>query len=215
MSHFSAGEWFEFAGDHASSERKTLMQSHLDDGCDECRKLLEMWRRVLEISRREPAYNPPAAAVRSAKAAFVAQRKWSWLLQIAEVAQLIFDSIREPAPAAIRGATTSSRRSLQEAKPFMIDLRVECEPARKTVHLIGQVLNSEEPNKDVGEIEVFLLNGNYLAGRTTANTSGEFDLEFQDEQGLRLLIEIRRQKVVELRLPTSLGDENGRVGKGE
>ncbi len=204
MSHFSAGQWFEFARDTALSEQKAVMQRHLEDGCQECRNLSGIWSEVLEINRRESDYHPPAGAVRSAKAMFVPERSWKWFPEIAVAARLIFDSIREATPTAVRGSMTSSRQTLQEAMPFVIDLRVECEPARKRVHLIGQVLNSKEPNKNVANVDVFLLKGEHLAAKTAANTSGEFDLEFQDEEDLKLFIDIRGQKVIEIRLPTSL-----------
>jgi len=206
MGHFSAAQWFEFARDTAPSEVKALMQRHLENGCDGCQKVSRMWSEVLEISHRELNYNPPPSAIRAAEAAFVPREGWDWLPQIAELARLIFDSINNPHPAAVRGGMTSSRQFLQEAKPFMIDLRVECEPARKRVRLIGQVLNSTEPNKHVANVEVFLLNGEHLAARTKANPSGEFDLEFEEKEGLQLFIDIRGQKVIEIRLPVSSGE---------
>jgi hypothetical protein len=212
MSHFSAGQWFEFALDSESSEQKAQMQRHLDEGCGECRNLSVKWREVLEICRREPNYQPPVGAVLSARAIFLPEQRWRWLAQIAQVARLIFDSAREPAPAAIRGSTASSRQFLQEAQPFMIDLRMEYEPARKWLRVIGQVVNSKEPHKNVADVEVFLLKGDNLAARTMANSSGEFDLEFKDEEGLQLFIDIRGQKVIEIRLPASPGDGHGAIG---
>ncbi len=176
------------------------MERHLEEGCYECRKLVLMWKEVLEIGRCEPSYNPPVYAVRSAKAGFVPDRSWKWLGQIAQVAQLIFDGSRAPASAAVRGAVTSSPQFLHEAKPFVIDLRMEC-LVGKAVRLTGQVLNSNEPDKEVPDVEVFLLKGEDLAFRTTANNSGEFELEFQDEEGLQLFIDIRGRKVVEIQLP--------------
>jgi hypothetical protein len=164
------------------------------------------WREVFEISRRELNYHPPADAVRSVEAMFVPEQRWKWLPQMAQAAQLLFDSIREPAPAAVRGSAASSRQFLQEARPFLIDLRIECDPARKSLRLMGQVVNSKEPNTSVADVEVFLLKGEHLAARTMANISGEFDLEFMDEEGLQLFIDIRGQKVIEIRLPASLGE---------
>lgn len=211
MRHFSAAEWFELAQNSTSLEEKSLMERHLADGCDKCRKLSAMWREVLEISRREPSYTPPSDAVHSAKAAFVSERGWQWFPKIAQTAQLIFDSFRQPAPAAIRGAAATSRQLLQEAKPFVIDLRVEYEPARKMVRLTGQVLNSNEPDKEVSGVEVFLLKGEHLSSRTTANASGEFDLDFQEQEDLHLFIDIPGRKVIEIQLPTSLAEPGGMV----
>jgi hypothetical protein len=216
MSHFSAAQWFEFAGHMLSSEQRVLMQRHLEEGCDECRNLSVLWSEVLDISRRESSYRAQETAVESAKAIFVPEESWKWFRQIAQVAELILDSIRQPTPAAIRGSTASSRQVLHKATPFMVDLRVEYDPARKWLRLIGQVLNSAEPAKNVLDVDVFLLKGDHLATRTTANASGEFALEFQDEEGLQLFIDIRGQKVIEIRLPTSLeGDGRGMAAGAE
>jgi hypothetical protein len=206
MIHYSATQWFDFERETVSLEMKALMQRHLEEDCEECRKLAAMWREVLEIGRRELNYWPPESAVLAAKAALGTDNTWKWLPKVAQVARLIFDSLHQPLPAAVRGSAATSRQLLQEATPFVIDLRVECEPRRKWMHIIGQVLNSKEPNKAVTDVEVFLLHGENLAAKTKANSSGEFDLQFKIEDGLQLFIDIRGHKVVEIRLPTSQSD---------
>jgi hypothetical protein len=128
---------------------------------------------------------------------------------------LIFDTIREPAPEATRGPTKSYRQVLQEALPFLIDLRVECDPEQKWIRLTGQVLNSKEPDKNVTNVEVFLLKGEHLAARTKANASGEFALEFKDEEGLQLFIDVRGQQVIEIRLPSSPSDGHRKAAGAE
>src|SRR6476661_5453821 len=127
MSHFSAEQWLEFAGHTISPEHKALMQRHLEKGCDECRAAFEMWKEVSDISRRESNYHPPAGAVRQAKAIFEPAETWRWFREIAQTARLIFDSVRQPAPEATRGSNPFSRQILQEAKPFVIDLRMDGE----------------------------------------------------------------------------------------
>jgi hypothetical protein len=214
LSHFSAKQRFELAGNMVSAEQRRLILRHLEGGCEECQKLSAMWTRVVEINRREQDYEPPGRAVRSAKALFVSERSWR-LRQAAQVALLIFDTVREPAPEAIRGPTTSYRQVLQEAQPFLIDLRVECDPVQKCIRLTGQVLNSKEPDKNVTNVEVFLLKGEHLAARTKANASGEFDLEFKDEEGLQLFIDVRGQQVIEIRLPTSPTDGHRKAAGAE
>ncbi len=182
---------------------RPLMQRHLEDGCDECRKLAALWREVLEIAARESRYHLPAGVVRSAKAAFAPRGRWRWLTEIAEAAETIFDSMLEPIPAAVRGSAAPARQFLQEAKPFVVDLRVEFESTRKRVRLVGQVLSSTEPQKIVSDVEVFLLRGEQLAATSKANDSGEFELEFEAEENLQLFVDIRGRKVIEVRLPVS------------
>ena len=174
-----------------------------------------MWREVMDIGRRELNYRPPMDSVRSAKAVFVSTERWKWLPHIAQVARLIFDSSEAPAPAAIRGSKVSDRQILQEAKPYLVDVRMECESARKWVHITGKVLDSEEPDKNVADVEAFLLKGEYLAAKTKANASGEFSLEFKDEGGLQLFVDIRGKQVIEIQSPTSPTNGHGRAAGAE
>jgi len=204
MSHFSAAEWYEHVSQTGSSDTNSLIESHLREGCSECRKLLEFWTEIIKIARREPNYHPPGSAVQSVKEAFQPQERWRWFPQIAQLAKLLFDSLQAPLPAAVRGSTISTRQLLLEAKPFVIDLRIEQEAIRKQTRVMGQVLNSEEPARNVTDVDIFLLNGEQLVARTTVNGSGEFQLEFKDQEGLQLFVDIHGRKIVEILLPSSL-----------
>jgi hypothetical protein len=95
----------------------------------------------------------------------------------------------------------SSRQFLHEAEPFVIDLRVESEPAKKRVWLMGQILNSKRPGKKLEAVDVVLLSGERLVAKAAANPSGEFELEFGDERGLQLFINIRGQRAIGIVLP--------------
>ena len=203
MIHFSSEQWFEFGRNAELAEERLPMQQHLEDGCDDCRRLAAMWREVLEIAARESRYHLPAGVVTSAKAAFAPRKNWRWLTEIAQAAETIFDSMLDPIPAAVRGAAAPARQFLQEAKPFVVDLRVEFEPTRRWVRLVGQVLSSTEPQRIVSDVEAFLLRGEQLAANTIANSSGEFELEFEAEENLQLFVDIRGRKVIEVRLPVS------------
>lgn len=179
------------------------MQSHLDQGCERCQELSETWRKVIETTRREPACRPPEGAVRAVKAAFTPEKRWGWLRQMARMAQLIFDTTREPAVAAVRGSTSSARQLMHRAEPFIIDLRLESEPLQKRISLIGQVLNSKDTKKEVKGVEVVLLSGERLLAKTAANSSGEFALKFEKEEDLRLFINIEGHRAIGIVLPES------------
>jgi len=200
MNHFPAEGWFDFARGMLSPEQRAPMQSHLDSECDRCFNIVETWQTVLETVRREVAYRPPANAVQFVKAAYVPGSQWAWLPRIATMARLVFDSFRHPA-AAVRSSMPCSRQFLHEAEPFVIDLRVESEPAQKRVWLMGQVLNSEKPDTKIEGVDVVLLSGERLLARTTTNPSGEFEFEYHDERGLQLFINIRGQRAIGIVLP--------------
>jgi hypothetical protein len=203
MSHFTSEGWCDFARGVAPAEQRALMQRHIEDGCDQCLKISEIWRMVSEITRREISYSPPVTAVVLVKAAYLAEHTWGWLPRVARMARLIFDSSIQPAPATVRSAMAAGRQFLHEAEPYVIDLRVESEAARKRVWLIGQVLNSKEPEAGMDGVEVVLLSGERFVAKTEANSSGEFEFELGDEKGLQLFINIRGNRAIGIALPDS------------
>lgn len=213
MSHFSAEQWFDYVGKIGPSEVFAPIERHLTEGCGECKELFEFWKEVLEIAQREASFRPSDALVESVKEAFKPEDNWRWFPQIAQLAKLLFDSLQASIPAAVRGPTSGSRQLLQEAKPFVIDLRLEHEPARKRTRVIGQVLNSEEPAKNVTDVDIFLLDGERLVARTAVNDSGEFQMEFVEEEGLQLFVDIRARKIVEILLPHSIAKEKAAAGQ--
>ncbi|MFL6353815.1 MAG: hypothetical protein ACJ74Z_18475 [Bryobacteraceae bacterium] len=200
MSHFSAEGWFDFARGTLSPAQRASMQSHLDGECNQCFKLLEIWQTVLATVAREAAYRPPTSAVRFVKAAYLSERPWRWLPKVARMAQLVFDSFRQPA-AAVRGSMPCARHFLHKADPFVIDVRVEPEPEQKRVWLMGQVLNSEKPNMQIEAVDVVLLSGERLLAKTATTPSGEFTFEYQDQRGLQLFINIRGRRAIGIVVP--------------
>ena len=113
----------------------------------------------------------------------------------------MFDSFTQPTPAPVRAAAHASRQLIHEAEPFVIDLRLQSDPARKRITLIGQVLNSRDPKKTVVGVDVILVSDQQLVKQTLANALGEFDLDFGPEPNLQLLINIRGQRAIGLMLP--------------
>jgi hypothetical protein len=200
MVHFSPASWFDFARGTLSGEEKASMQDHLDSECDQCFKVIYTWQTVLQIVRREPEYRPSASAVRCAKAAYVSNGPWRWLPEIAKMARLAFEGSHQSA-AAVRSTTSCGRQFLYKAEPFVIDLRVESEPAQKRVWLVGQVLNSNKPDIKIQDVDVVLLSGERLMAKTTTNPAGEFEFEFEDGKSLQLFINIRGRRAIGIVLP--------------
>ncbi len=200
MSHFSSEDWADIVRG-VTPAKAAMLRSHLDQGCQECHESLETWRIVSACFAREAAYSPPEATVRIVKAAFNSGTRWAWLAQIAQTARLVFDSFQEPTPAMVRASGRPSRQLVHEAEPFVIDLRLQSDPVRKRVSLIGQILNSANPENAINRVDVVLLSGEDVLMKTSANAAGEFDLEFSREGDLRLFINIRGQRAIGIVLP--------------
>ena len=202
MDHFSPGDWIDSARGILPAYKASLIQQHLDQGCGDCLKSSKTWRLIVEVSSREPAYRPPGSAVEASKGAFVPREPGRWLAEIAQFAQLLFDSFSQPSLATVRAAAQSSRQLVHEAEPFVIDLRLDSDPARKRVSLMGQILNSKNPDEATGKIDVIVLSGEQLVKRTSTNDVGEFDLDFNVQPDLQLVINIRGQRAIGINLPT-------------
>ena len=201
MEHFSASDWVDFTRG-LRTPQTVLMQDHLDQGCAPCRKTAKTWGLVPAILGREAAYSPSDDVVRVVKSAYVPSQVERWLPKVAQFARLVFDSFAQPQLAMVRAAARPSTRLLwHEAEPYTIDLRLESDPVRNRISLMGQVLNSSNLEQPSGAIDVILLSGERLLKKTSANTAGEFDLDFSAAGNLQLFINIHGQRAIGIVLP--------------
>ena len=201
MSHFSADEWVDFTRGLLPPAKAAMMQAALDEGCDECRSSLQLWRTILECLPHETEYQPSEAVVQAIKNAYVPEKPWKWMISAAQFAHVLFDSWRQPALAGVRSSTKPSRQITVEAEPFVIDLQMESDLTRQRVSLTGQILNSHNVQTAVGVVDVVLLNAENLVQKTKTNELGEFYLDFDREDDLRLFINIRGERAIGIILP--------------
>ena len=122
MSHFTLEDWVDFARVAAPTKKRTAMQQHLDQGCQKCSSTLKIWTKVLELASRESSYQPPESAVHWAKALFRPQQRENRLPVTGIIAQLLFDSFRQPLLAGVRGAGKSARRLLYHSGGYKVDV---------------------------------------------------------------------------------------------
>ena len=182
MRHFSLEQWADFARDVVGEDRKTAMQEHLESGCKPCANIHKEWLRVREVAERESAYQPPESAVRTVKGMGAIHARPAK----SGIGQLLFDSLRSPVAAGVRSASTIARQLLYGVGPYRIDVRMEPQMDSDKVSLVGQVLNSAEPAKHVGDVPVALLKGRKVVGESQTNAFGEFHLECDLEGRLEL-----------------------------
>jgi hypothetical protein len=173
MRHFSSEQWTDFVRETLEHGDAKSMQAHLDSGCDQCAAAMASWTRVSDLAAREGAYEPPAAAVKMAKASMrlhgqPARRP---------IAKLLFDSFEAPALAGVRSSTSGARQMLYGFDDYRVDLRFEPNFDADHAVLVGQVLNSEAAQKSLGAIEVALTRGGRVLGIAKTNQFGEFQME--------------------------------------
>ena len=184
-SHFSEEDWLDFARGQVAG-RSDEMQRHLASGCAPCGGTLAFWRSVLATAAPEPFYAPPAAAVQLARGRFDIARRKPLATRAAEAAALVFDSFRQPLLAGVRAAGPSTRHILYKAGDYLVRLCVE--PGSDPSHLsvVGQVVDETDPARTLRDVAVLVLSGKQAVDRTLTNHLGEFHLEPEPADNLRL-----------------------------
>jgi hypothetical protein len=121
------------------------------------------------------------------------------------LARLIFDSLTQPLAPGLRSQALAPRQQLFTRGRFRIDTRLEPSPGRGTLRtsLVGQVIERPAPRSAAqpGEAPTVLL---YAADRplaaANANRYGEFHLEFEPAEDLRLWVVITGEEPMQIRL---------------
>jgi hypothetical protein len=188
MAHFSEQAWADFAREINDSKASAEMRLHLADRCSECTAAFATWKRVQAIAAHENSYRPPEDLVRLIKQEFATRQApeppvWS-------SAKLVFDTFSQPVLAGTRARAVTARQLVYEAEGLTVDLRLDTNPRSNRVCLVGQVLDKRIPNA-LGSMSVLLWTGKgHPVLQTKANELGEFQLEFEAEDNLRISIEL-------------------------
>jgi hypothetical protein len=168
------------------------MRAHIDSGCRECARTLNLLSEAYHAARELAAVEVPSGTAARAKAMFPS-RAPAGLFDLRWIAaKLAFESTPGMAAAGVRGpgASPGITQRTFEAGDFVLHLREEPAPGDLRV-LIGQVEPAEGVSGKSSGLAVFLIGGaKQLLGRAMTNEYGEFQLEFQRRGKLRLLIPV-------------------------
>jgi hypothetical protein len=204
--HFNLEEWADFGRGRTQSEDRARMERHLDQGCSDCARTLELWRGVLDAASREDAFEPPNHILRSAKAlysAFPPERLRGLSLRICRLArfgQQALEGVRTaPGP-------TATHLLFREGS-LLLDMRVRPNPASDSVSVLGQVVDSAQMDARLHNRAVSVVRASKALARTTTNELGEFELEFEPGEDRLLIIELPNQSYLIARLPAPSLDE--------
>ncbi len=199
MRHYSLEKWVDFARNVIREDEKAEMQSHLKTGCSECLKELNLWRRLQQTAQRESGYEPSQGAVRAVNSIFANQSTHRTRPVRVGVA-LLFDSFRSPLLAGMRSSGSGTRQLLYGANNYRIDVRIEPQTDSEKVVLVGQVLNSADPDERLSQVPVALLRGRRVLAESVTSPSGEFQMECALDGGFRLMVTLPGDREVSLPL---------------
>jgi hypothetical protein len=200
MRHYSLEKWVDFARNVIREDEKAKMQSHLNTGCAECSKELSLWRRLQQVAQRESAYEPVDGAVRTVNALFANQRSHRTRHAKFGAPALLFDSFRNPLLAGMRSSESATRQLLYGANNYRIDVRIEPQTDSQKVVLVGQVLNSADPDERLSQVPVALLKGRKVLAESVTSPFGEFQMECALDGGFRLMVTLPGKREVSLPL---------------
>jgi hypothetical protein len=204
MQHFS-DEIFVDLVRGTEAPTHTELQPHLAVQCSECTRTLKVWQRLQAIGARESTYCPPADSVRMAKFEYEARRAAESELP----GKLIFDSLSQPAFAGVRSAgAAAARQMVYEADGMMVDLRFDRRARSNYISLIGQVLDQKAPRVSLANASVMLWTEKGLVlAETQTNVLGEFHLEFEAQNRLRLSIQASTRTLIRIPLANLIADQ--------
>jgi hypothetical protein len=186
--HLTEEDWFDFAHQQAAPGVRASLEQHLEKGCSRCTQTVRLWRAVLDVADQEVAYRPPDEALRQLKGDFAFRRPKGLLEKVAEQAAIVFDSWRQPQVAGVRSAGASPRQLLYKVGRYMIRIRLEPAPDSERVSIVGQLVDEHHSPEAVQDIAVLALKGGKTLDRTLTNHLGEFVLEPDAAENLRLCV---------------------------
>jgi hypothetical protein len=210
MNHqFESAEWVDYARGLVEPGVKQEMERHLDAGCEGCVRAKSLFQIVTSAAIAE--YSPPADV--SARARSIFRHPHPELPREVVtggaktlIAQLILDTSREPVPAGLRSADRPTRLLFVAGDYFLdLDLTHEVDSRSRSGRdrvLVGQIVDRGDPARRVPELGVVLETGNEVRGQTHTNSLGEFELQYDPSEVVRLRIPLEGEGSIEVRLPS-------------
>jgi hypothetical protein len=210
LKHFDINEWADYVRQIGDAAQRQIMSHHLDTGCKKCRSAVSFLQKLATVTAADKT-SVPDSLIHNAKAIF-ALREPEKVTFASMVATLVYDSFREPLPAGVRGPQRVTRQAMYEAGDYCVDLRMEHERGGALVTLVGQVASRKEPGRTVKGTPVMLMSGKDVVARANCNQFGEFQMEYQPRQHIRLHVPVAEGgRWIEVRLhelhPENTGEE--------
>jgi hypothetical protein len=199
--HFSEEDWADFVREVISSEKREMIQQHLNSGCTQCRDSQSFWSTVAQTAGQESEYAVPESALRVAEQAYRIKKIATQPERIAPSARLVFDTWSGVSLAGVRGAG-ASRYLTYETTDFVVELQVAQSDNRGNCTITGQVATREGTPGSTSGTNAFLIDGNSnLIHHAQADAVGGFQMEFDRILDLTMLLVVPNASVIRIVLP--------------
>jgi hypothetical protein len=121
--------------------------------------------------------------------------------------ETIFDSFLVPSPVGLRATWQVGWQGLYRAGDCSVDLRIEPELKSSRAAVIGQITNHALPEFQMGDLPVCLRAGKVVVAETLSNRFGEFQMEYDQQSRLKLCIELRDSKSIQVPLKKFISEQ--------
>jgi hypothetical protein len=209
MKHFKKEEWIDFVNQMTSPKQQQAMQKHLATGCKPCMETVALWQKVHNTAAAEADYQPPAAEVHMAKAAFATAGRATQPASKGSFVEVLFDSFLQPMLAGARSSSQGTRQMLYRADPYQIDIQIEAKPEGNRLVVTGQLLDVSSPGVVGRDVKVTLSNHRGNVVHTVTNQFGEFRAELENTGDLELSFPGQGEKPIVISLRNALGNLPG------
>src|SRR5229473_4078956 len=211
MKHFTTAEWIDFVNQVTSQKQQAEMQKHLGTGCKGCEEAVALWQKIRNTAVLEASYQPPAADVRIAKAAFAAAGRATHQSAKGSFVEVLFDSFLQPMLVGARSSSLGTRQMLYRADPYQIDIQIEAKPEGSRLMVTGQLLDVSSPGVAGRDVKITLSNHRGNVMHTITNQFGEFRGELENTGDLELSFPGQGEKAIVISLRNALGNLPGKV----
>jgi hypothetical protein len=209
MKHFTSEEWINFVNQVNSAKQQEAMKKHLGAGCKRCMETVTLWQKIHNAAAAEASYQPPAADVRIAKAAFAAAGRATELKVRSGLVEVLFDSFLQPMVAGARSSGLGARQMLYRADPYQIDIQIEAKPEGDRLMVTGQLLDVSSPGVVGRDVKITLSNHRGNVIHTVTNQFGEFRGEIENTGDMELSFPGQGEKSIVISLRNALGNSPG------
>jgi hypothetical protein len=207
MKHYAIDQWADCTRGLLADREQEQMQAHLVGGCLKCRVLWDFTTKLGYICDSIATSPVPESALRLARAIFPVQVHDRPQRGNRLPIELIFDSFLVPSPVGLRTSWQIGWQGLYRAGDCSLDLRIEPELKSFRAAVIGQISNHALPEFQMGNLPIRLRAGKVVVAETLSNRFGEFQMEYDQQSRLKLCIELRDSKSIQVPLKRFISEQ--------
>ena len=207
MKHYAIEQWVDFTRGLLGRESQTEMRTHLEGGCRKCRGLWDFTTKLTGTCALLASDVVPEPAVRMARAIFPVRLQDRTKRGNRLPVEVMFDSFLVPSPVGLRATWQVGWQGLYRAGDCSLDVRIEPELKTSRAAVIGQITNHIQPALEMGDLPVSLRAGKLVVAETLSNRFGEFQMEYPQQQQLKLCIGLRDSKSIQVPLRKFISDQ--------